>query len=122
MEVSTWVALGSAIVALLSFLDRLAARKQEATATSIKDVDKALDEFKKETDQRFTAMLLRISEQNANIAGMKLEIVTATANVPTREHLDQSINSAMAPVAAHMNRVDRFMEAAYQSGAFIKRD
>lgn len=120
MEVSTWVALGSAIVALLSFFDRLADRKARARDQELRDLVNDIDGYQKEVDQRFAAMDRRIVEQALNISQVKLDIITQTGSLPTREQLTQSIEVALRPINTHITRVDRFMEDAYRSGAFIK--
>lgn len=137
MELSVWVAIGAAVVSLLSFLDRIASRKNEATTASIRAVDSAWKEeyrlqkeewdeelrlLRTELDQRLASLNARILEQSTQITQIKLDVVTGTANVPTREDLGNAITAALRPMNQHMDRVDRFMEAAYTSGVFVKRD
>ncbi len=137
MTVSAWVALGAAVVSLLSFFDRIISRRGDATAKSIKQVDdawkeewrEAVDNWKEEmrllrqeTDQRIGQLHARILEQQAAISQVKLDVVQGTINVPTREQMVTAINAALAPVARHMERTERFMDDIYKSGVLSNRD
>lgn len=124
-------------MALLSFLDRIISRRDGETRKSIREVDdawkeewrEAVDNWKEEirsirqeTDQRIASLHAKILEQQAAISQVKLDVVQGTVNVPTREQMEIAIRTALAPVAGHMERAERFMTDIYKSGVLANKE
>lgn len=137
MDTKELIAFGALLVTVLgAIVIPLVLQMRAATNSKIKELDtawktecKSIDEewreevsiLRREYEARVSSMHQRVLEQTAALSQVKLELVQATVNVPTRDQLNDIIDRAMQPVAEHMRKTENFIERIYQSGILIDR-
>lgn len=137
MDTKELIALGALIVAVLgAIIIPLVLQMRAATGARIKEVNEAwkaeckeiddawrteVSDLRREYEARIASMHHKVLEQTAALSQVKLELVQATVNVPTRDQLNDILDRAMQPVAEHMRKTENFIERIYQSGILIDR-